>query len=114
MIANAPPIIVTDPPGKPPITGVLDAGAFWPHIDLAKLRDTVDVDGSVTAARLTHAASSDAIFQNQQALSAGQHRRHIRFAQRRNAIQLYNSDRDALFCKQLCGLQRLINQNPIG
>ena len=58
MIANAPPIIVTDPPGKPPITGVLDAGAFWPHIELAKLRDTVDVDGSVTAARLTHAASS--------------------------------------------------------
>lgn len=58
MIANAPPIIVTDPPGKPPITGVLDAGAFWPHIELARLRDTVDVDGSVTAARLTHAASN--------------------------------------------------------
>lgn len=58
MIANAPPIIVTDPPGKPPITGVLDAGAFWPHIDLAKLRASVDVDGSVTAERLTHAASN--------------------------------------------------------
>ena len=58
MIANAPPIIVTDPPGKPPITGVLDAGSFWPHIDLAKLRDSIDVDGSVTAARLTHAASN--------------------------------------------------------
>lgn len=58
MIANAPPIIVTDPPGKPPITGVLDAGSFWPHIDLAKLRDSVDVDGSVTAARLKHAASN--------------------------------------------------------
>jgi hypothetical protein len=58
MIANAPPIIVTDPPSKPPITGVLDAGSFWPHIDLAKLRDSVDVDGSVTAARLTHAAAN--------------------------------------------------------
>jgi len=58
MIANAPPIIVTDPPGAPPITGQLNAGSFWPCIDVTKLRETVDVDGSVTAARLTHAAAN--------------------------------------------------------
>jgi len=58
LIASGPPLVVTTPSEDPSPLGTLNAGPFWPVIDLAKLRDTVSLDGAVTAARLTHAATS--------------------------------------------------------
>lgn len=55
MIANAPPIIRVQPPGAPPPSGQLLADAFWPPIDLTKMRDAVSIDSSVTQQRLEHA-----------------------------------------------------------
>lgn len=57
LIANAPPVVRTTPPENPAPLGTLSAGGFWPVIDLAKLREAIALDGSVTAARITHAAT---------------------------------------------------------
>lgn len=58
LIAAAPPLVRTTPPQDPAPLGTLQAGdAFWPAIDLAELRDTQRLDGTVNAARLQHAAT---------------------------------------------------------
>lgn len=57
LIANAPPVVRTTPSDNPAPLGTLSAGGFWPAIDLAKLRAAIALDGSVTAARITHAAT---------------------------------------------------------
>lgn len=57
LIANAPPIVRTTPPDNPAPLGTLSAGGFWPAIDLAKLREAIALDGTVTAARMVHAAT---------------------------------------------------------
>ncbi len=57
LIANAPPVVRTTPPDNPAPLGTLSVREFWPVIDLAKLREAIALDGSVTAARITHAAT---------------------------------------------------------
>ncbi|MGL5224442.1 MAG: head completion/stabilization protein [Aeromonas sp.] len=47
FIATAPSIAAEE--------GDIDSGPFWPVIALADLREAVRLDGTVTAARLTHA-----------------------------------------------------------
>lgn len=56
LIAN-PPLVRTTPPEDPAPLGTLQAGPFWPVIDLAALRAALVADGTVTAARLEHAAT---------------------------------------------------------
>lgn len=56
LIAN-PPTVRTTPPSDPAPLGTLQAGAFWPAIDLAHLRAALVVDGTATAERLQHAAT---------------------------------------------------------
>lgn len=56
LIAN-PPLVRTTPPNDPAPLGSLQAGPFWPVIDLAQLRAALVLDGSVTAGRLEHAAA---------------------------------------------------------
>lgn len=56
LIVN-PPLVRTTPPTDPAPLGVLQAGAFWPAIDLAHLRATLVADGTVTPDRLEHAAA---------------------------------------------------------
>lgn len=53
---HAPPIIITTDPPASARAGVLDAGAFWPPIDLEHLRQDIAIDASITPARLHHAA----------------------------------------------------------
>lgn len=57
LVANAPPIVRTTPLDSPSPLGTLSAGGFWPAIDLAKLRESIALDGAVTAARIAHAAT---------------------------------------------------------
>lgn len=56
LIAN-PPLVRTTPPDDPAPLGTLQAGEFWPAIDLAKLRAALVTDGTVTPGRLEHAAT---------------------------------------------------------
>lgn len=52
LIAAAPPLVRTTPPSDPAPLGKVSAGAWWPEIDLATLRDAVRLDGTITPARL--------------------------------------------------------------
>lgn len=56
LIAN-PPLVRTTPPDDPAPLGTLQAGEFWPVIDLAKLRAALVADGTATVGRLEHAAT---------------------------------------------------------
>jgi len=55
LIAASPPLVRTTPPGDPAPLGTVSAGAWWPVIDLAALRDAMRLDGTITAQRLTPA-----------------------------------------------------------
>lgn len=57
LIAAAPPLVRTTPPTDPAPLGTIDAGPWWPTIDLAALRDEVRLDGTTTPARLQAAAT---------------------------------------------------------
>ncbi|WP_295548592.1 head completion/stabilization protein [uncultured Pseudacidovorax sp.] len=52
FIAAAPPLVRTTPPSDPAPLGTVSAGAWWPEIDLAALRDAMRLDGTITAERL--------------------------------------------------------------
>lgn len=52
----APPLVLTQPANVPAPTGTLQAGPFWPAIELAPLTAALVVDGTVTQGRLEHAA----------------------------------------------------------
>ncbi|KAF1021900.1 MAG: hypothetical protein GAK30_01589 [Paracidovorax wautersii] len=52
LIAAAPPLVRTTPPSDPAPLGTIAAGAFWPAIDLAEMRDAVRLDGTTTPPRL--------------------------------------------------------------
>lgn len=52
LIAAAPPLVRTTPPSDPAPLGTVTAGEWWPEIDLAKLRDAMRIDGTVTPHRL--------------------------------------------------------------
>lgn len=52
-------------PPSPPVPGVhINSEAFWPSIDLDKLRETLRIDSSVTAARLETAVIAAVISVN--------------------------------------------------
>lgn len=55
FIAPEPPLVVTVPPSDPAGEDQVDAGDFWPAVDLARMRATVRLDGTVTSERLRHA-----------------------------------------------------------
>jgi hypothetical protein len=55
LIAAAPPLVRTTPPIDPAPLGKVSAGAWWPEIDLAVLRDAMRLDGTITPPRLLHA-----------------------------------------------------------
>ena len=52
LIAAAPPLVRTTPPSDPAPLGNVSAGAWWPAIDLAALRDAMRLDGTITPQRL--------------------------------------------------------------
>ncbi|MNX43655.1 Phage head completion protein (GPL) [compost metagenome] len=52
LIAAAPPLVRTTPPSDPAPLGTVTAGSWWPDIDLAKLRDAMRLDGTITPQRL--------------------------------------------------------------
>ncbi|WP_447779347.1 head completion/stabilization protein [Variovorax boronicumulans] len=52
IIAAAPPLVRTTPPSDPAPLGTVTAGSWWPDIDLAKLRDAMRLDGTITPQRL--------------------------------------------------------------
>lgn len=52
LIAAAPPLVRTTPPSDPAPLGKVSAGAWWPEIDLAALRDAMRLDGTITPQRL--------------------------------------------------------------
>lgn len=52
LIAAAPPLVRTTPPNDPAPLGTVSAGAWWPTIDLAALRDAMRLDGAITPQRL--------------------------------------------------------------
>jgi hypothetical protein len=52
LIAAAPPLVRTTPPSDPAPLGTVSAGAWWPAIDLAALRDAMRLDGTITPQRL--------------------------------------------------------------
>ncbi len=52
LIAAAPPLVRTTPPSDPAPLGTVTAGAWWPEIDMAALRDAMRLDGTITAQRL--------------------------------------------------------------
>lgn len=52
LIAAAPPLVRTTPPSDPAPLGTVSAGAWWPAVDLAALRDAMRLDGTVTPQRL--------------------------------------------------------------
>ena len=47
---------ITTSPLQETVTTIITTPAFWPDVDLSALRDAVRIDGTVTDARLTHAA----------------------------------------------------------
>ena len=47
---------ITTSPLPETVTTIITTPAFWPDVDLSALRDAVRIDGTVTDARLTHAA----------------------------------------------------------
>ena len=54
-------------PPSPPVPGVhINSEAFWPSIDLDKLRETLRIDSSVTAARLETAVIAAVISVNRE------------------------------------------------
>jgi hypothetical protein len=52
LIAAAPNLVRTTPPSDPAPLGTVSAGAWWPTIDLAALRDAMRLDGTITPQRL--------------------------------------------------------------
>lgn len=52
LIAAAPPLVRTTPPSDPAPLGTVNAGAWWPVVDLAALRDAMRIDATVTPPRL--------------------------------------------------------------
>ena len=52
LIAAAPPLVRTTPPSDPAPLGTVSAGAWWPDVDLAALRDAMRLDGTITPPRL--------------------------------------------------------------